>query len=680
MNFVYPAFLFSLCLIAIPVIIHLVNLRKYKKVYFSNVSLLQQIQIQSKKRRQLREWLILAARVLFISFLVLAFAQPFIKQNNTLAVAGPTFVSIYIDNSFSMEKQGPNGSLLSEATRIAETVIKAYKPSDKFQILTNDFSGNSMRFVHRDEALALLPDIQTSAALYPIQQIVKKQQDLLRTFSGGAAIRSYLISDFASNMMQKESFQPDSSLQIIALPVLPVVTSNLGFDSLWSYSPNIALNVPVEIGYRVVNSGENEMVDLPIRIFINGEQKTPSMVSVPAKSKGHGKASLNISNPGFYQGYVELDDASMSFDDRFYFSFYVKEKLQIALLKGKSNNTKPLQVFESDIQFNSKQLSENQPDFQSWNTTDLLIFSELQNVSSGWVTEMDKYLEKGGVLAVFPEPAAISNYNDVFKSLKLPHWSAEKINVLKGGKINAETPFFKGVFEANKKNWNEVPEVKKYFALQNSSQTHWEPLFTLPNGDVLLAWCKANNGYVLMSGLPLQESYSNLSSYALFVPILLKSAFYAQQINSLYVEANSNSPIKVAKSAQNSESAIELFYADENKSYIPEQRIDGNNFALFVSGMELKSGNYKIQQDQKELGVLSVNFGPGEGMAEPLHEEEQKQWEKEFPNLKFLNSSDNESLFTGIQQMEKGISLWKYCLVFALIFLLLEVLITRFLK
>src|SRR5690606_33971119 len=369
---------------------------------------------------------------------------------------------------------------------------------------------------------------------YPIQQIVKKQYDLLKTYSGGNSIRSYLISDFASNLMLNDAFLPDSSLQIIALPVQAVVQNNLGFDSIWCNSPTIALNVPTEIGFRVVNSGENEVVDQPIRVFVNGEQKTPALITIPPKAKATGTVILNISKPGFYQGYLELDDASMSFDDRFYFSFVVKEKLQTGLLKGINSNHKPRQVFEGDPQFQTQIFNENQPDFQTWNSKDFLILSEASTLSSGWTTELNKFIEKGGVLAIFPEPNSIPIYNDVFKALKLPQLQAEKINVLKGGKLNAETPFFAGVFENKKKNWNDVPEVKKYFPLQNSTQIPWEVLFSMANGDVAMAWCKVGNGYALISGIPLQDSYSNLTSHALFVPIMLKSAFYAQRIQNLY--------------------------------------------------------------------------------------------------------------------------------------------------
>lgn len=202
----------------------------------------------------------------------------------------------------------------------------------------------------------------------------------------------------------------------------------------------------------------------------------------------------------------------------------------------------------------------------------------------------------------------------------------------------------------------------------------------MANGDVAMAWCKVGNGYALISGIPLQDSYSNLTSHALFVPIMLKSAFYAQRIQNLYVEANSSTPIQLAQTANNSEAIIELYLTEEQSSFIPEQRVVGNSLNLYINGMELKSGNYIMKQENNDIGVLSVNFGPGEGLAEPISIEEQKEWEAIWPNLKFLKSEDKEAVFTGIQKMEKGIGLWKYCLILALIFLALEVIFTRFVK
>ena len=84
MNFVYPAFLYALSLIAIPIIIHLFNFRRYRTVYFTNVKFLKEIKEETAVQSRLKHWLVLISRILAIIFLVLAFAQPIIplKESN----------------------------------------------------------------------------------------------------------------------------------------------------------------------------------------------------------------------------------------------------------------------------------------------------------------------------------------------------------------------------------------------------------------------------------------------------------------------------------------------------------------------------------------------------------------------------------------------------------------------
>src|SRR6202008_351487 len=101
MSFVYPAFLYSLFAILIPIIIHLFNFRKYKTVYFTNVKFLRELKQESQSKSRLKELLILLSRILAISCLVLAFAQPVIVDKNSKVKVGQKAVGIFIDNSFS---------------------------------------------------------------------------------------------------------------------------------------------------------------------------------------------------------------------------------------------------------------------------------------------------------------------------------------------------------------------------------------------------------------------------------------------------------------------------------------------------------------------------------------------------------------------------------------------------
>src|SRR3954467_15375736 len=149
MSFVFPQFLFALFAVSIPIIIHLFNFRRFKKVYFSDIRFLKEVKLQTQNRNRIKHLLILLCRILAISFLVFAFAQPFIPTTNKNATVGIQASSVYVDNSFSMENVSKNGMLLDEAKKMAREIALAHSQSDLFQLLTNDFEGKHQRLVSR---------------------------------------------------------------------------------------------------------------------------------------------------------------------------------------------------------------------------------------------------------------------------------------------------------------------------------------------------------------------------------------------------------------------------------------------------------------------------------------------------------------------------------------------------
>lgn len=194
MRFIYPAFLFALLTLAIPVIIHLFNFRKFQKVNFSNVQFLKEIQEQQASRRNLKERLILAARLLALFFLVLAFARPYLPGQNSGNTGRQNAVSIFVDNSYSMETLNREGSLLDDAKQKAKEIASAYNINDRFQLLTQDFEGKHQRLLSRDEFNDGVDQVKISAQSRTLQQIINRQQNLLIT-QPGAIKSAYIISD-----------------------------------------------------------------------------------------------------------------------------------------------------------------------------------------------------------------------------------------------------------------------------------------------------------------------------------------------------------------------------------------------------------------------------------------------------------------------------------------------------
>ena len=82
MSFTNPLMLIGLAAILVPIIIHLFNFRRYKTIYFSNVQMLEDIQKKTKRASQIQQLIVLLLRILGISCLVLAAAQPFLRGSN----------------------------------------------------------------------------------------------------------------------------------------------------------------------------------------------------------------------------------------------------------------------------------------------------------------------------------------------------------------------------------------------------------------------------------------------------------------------------------------------------------------------------------------------------------------------------------------------------------------------
>src|SRR5690606_4758734 len=167
MQFLYPAFLWALTALAIPVILHLFYFRRYKKVYFSNLRFLREVKEETSARNRLRNLLILLARLLAMACIILAFAQPVIPLDDRLR-EGVRNVSLFIDNSFSMQSFGKDLSLFDRARQNARDVIQGYNVDDRFQILTHDLTMSESQWTGREEALLRLEEIEFTPTVSPL--------------------------------------------------------------------------------------------------------------------------------------------------------------------------------------------------------------------------------------------------------------------------------------------------------------------------------------------------------------------------------------------------------------------------------------------------------------------------------------------------------------------------------
>ena len=132
MQFKNPEILWALLLLIIPILIHLLQLRRFKKTAFTNVKMLQKVVSESRKSRSLKKWLLLATRLLLFAFLIMAFTQPYFAKSTAFVTKDTV---IYLDNSFSMQAKKESVTLLESAV---QDLLKS-APNDKnIHLFTNN--------------------------------------------------------------------------------------------------------------------------------------------------------------------------------------------------------------------------------------------------------------------------------------------------------------------------------------------------------------------------------------------------------------------------------------------------------------------------------------------------------------------------------------------------------------
>ena len=673
MHFLYPAFLFALVSLAIPVLIHLFNFRRYQKVYFSNVQFLKEIREQQSSRRNLKERLILAARLLALFFLVLAFARPYIPGAHVANVGAQKEISIFIDNSYSMETLNREGSLLDEAKRRAKEIAAAYSINDRFQLLTQDFEGKHQRLLSRDEFDDAVDFVKISPRTRSLQQIVNRQQSLLNT-QASAAKAIFIISDFQKNSIGNQPVKVQDGISTNLVQLTANTQANVAVDSVWLLN---AIHRPGEIEKLIVRlqnfAGENS-VKIPLKLTINGVQKALGGFTVNARSAQNDTLTFSGLQPGWQRGKISLQDNPVIFDNDFYFTFNVKDKMPLLLIDGGTPNPFLSSVFNSDPFFAVRHAPEGNIDYATLNTYPLIVISDVRSVTGGVAQQLKNYVSKGGTLCVFPPADAdLPAYTSFLQSLNAAYPEKLVTENLKVSQLNLQNPVFKSIFEEFPQN-PDLPVVKKYYKLSNSG-SGLESLMQITGGDQFWASYKSGRGKVFVSAVPLDDNFSNLQRHALFVPAMFRIALLSGNEQGLFYSLGHDETMEIPP-VQTSEKQL-LKLTKGSTSIIPDVRQQEGSTTLYASDQLQETGIYDLKKQDSTVSVMAFNDNRSES---DLSYYTPSELGKLVPQANEILQGGKGSLKNKVGETNFGIQLWKLCIILALLFLAAEILLVKFFK
>ncbi|MFN4145099.1 MAG: BatA domain-containing protein [Runella sp.] len=685
MQFLFPTFLWSLLAVGIPIAIHLFNFRRTRRVFFSNVSLLKNVEMETSSFRRLKQYLILAARVLAIAALALAFAQPYLPSQNKSGANAQSITSAYIDNSFSMQNEDNNQRFLDMATGKLDQLLTLFRNATRLQLLTNDFDAQEQQLATTDRLKDRLTTLKLSHSPRSLVSVYQRQTNLMSRYAGSGKNQLFWFSDFQkSTAGDLRALRIDTTHRLFVVPVQGKITQNVYIDSVWLNTPFVREFQNNILYARVSNSGNDDVQNMVVKLFIDDVQVSTAPVSLAPKGSATTAFNFNVRGKGFKRGRIVFDDLPITFDNEYFFVLNASPVIRVLHLQGQGNPARSIEnVFSNDSLFALRSLNASNADIGLLKNVDLVVLESLERVEGSLRSEVVSFVRRGGsVLVIPPSNPDVVSFGSFLSELGISSLTERPTNEsLSLANPERGSPFFSDVFEQSVRQENlEMPVAKPVWQWQAPGTR----LLNLRSGEVFLSQSVAQRGKVYMLANPLSDSFGNFAQNALFVPTMYKIA--AQSVKEQRTAYSFDENIITLTVPEVSANTIYKLKKG-NIELIPVQRLNGNQLTLELpksnqlnTDQELESGYYELQKDGQTVQLLAFNHDNLESQLDYYTPDELRQIFAGQSNVQVFDNVTDGDFVKEFEKQNIGLSLWKYFLWAALGFLLLEILIIRFLK
>ena len=340
MIFLNPAVLIGLLAASIPVIIHLFNLRKLKKIEFSTLSFLKELQKNKIRKVKIKQWLLLALRVLIILLLVTAFARPTLEGvsiGGTTSAAKTTAVFI-LDDTFSMSIVDQNGSYFNQAKQTIKKLLTQFQEGDQVGLvlvssqsedieLTSDLgqfekklNDAGISYISNELNNAIIKSAETISA----SENFNKEIYLFTDFQKGRLFDDKNITDLGELLNENTRLY---SFDLSGKEVL-----NTGISDIKVNTQIFEKDKLVEYEIEVTNYSKKSVDNLVVSLFVDGERSAQQSVNLSSASSLSITMEAPVKSKGTIEVFAEIEEDDVLHDNRRYTTIRVPEQVNVLLL------------------------------------------------------------------------------------------------------------------------------------------------------------------------------------------------------------------------------------------------------------------------------------------------------------------------------------------------------------
>ena len=641
MQFKHPELLYALLLLIIPIIVHLFQLRRFQKEAFTNVKFLKEITLQTRKSSQLKKWLILFTRLLLLTCVIIAFAQPYISNSKSFNTKTETV--IYLDNSFSMQAKGSNGSLLNNAI---QDIIENLSDNENITVFTNDITyknttlnaikNNLIKLSHSSNQLTY------DAVVLKGKKEFSKDNSTLKNL--------VLISDFQQKN-EPLNFENDSLIAIKLVQLESVNSKNINIDSV--FISKIEAET-IELTVTLKNQG-NPIESLPISLFNKDQLVAKSAVAI----EGEVTTVFTIPSENSFNGNITIEDASLQYDNNLFFNLDKKEKINVLSI-NEADDAFLNKVYTND-EFNYSAFTFKELEYNLIENQNLIVLNELKDIPISLITALKAFTDNGGHLLIIPSnEIALNSYNQLFNNYSLTNFYELSPNEKKITSINFAHPLLENVFDKKITNF-QYPKVNSNYSLATVSSSS---VLSYEDGYPFLM--NSENVYSFTAAL--NDINSNFKNSPLIVPVFYNIGKQSLKLSQLYYTIGNENSIDI-KTKLSQDDILTL--NAEDYEIIPLQQTYSNKVQLITNELPNKAGTFEVKNKETVLKHLSYNYSRDESNLTFF----------DLSSIKNVEVSNSVgSTINDIKSATNVNELWKWFVIFALAFLIIEMLILKFFK
>lgn len=642
MQFKNPEILYFLFLLILPILVHLFQLRRFKKQEFTNVKLLKELQIQTRKSATIKKWLLLVTRLLLLTALIFAFAQPFFKakdfdkKNNELILV--------IDNSFSMQAKGKSGELLK---RTIQDILENTPEDQQLSVLTNDenFYDTNIKNIQKE-----LQNLNYSSTPFNPAAIITR----IEAKKPGIPKDILFISD-AVGLKEELKTNLSETSSLYYQTVEAKETNNMSVENI---QISQVLDQFYELKISIKSYGDFEN-DVPISMYNGKKLVGKALIS---KEKSQKEIVFTIPKTDFH-GFVSIEDNSLEYDNSFYFSISKPQKSNVIAVGNSTKNNFLSRIYTPE-EFNFTATELNTLNYNAIDDADAIILNELPTIPNALSVTLKNYYNKGGTIIFIPDvTGSYSNYNLFFRNFSTNSLSEKTIKEKQITQISFNHPIYINVFDKKVSNF-QYPKTNATFNVNGSNL----PVLQYEDKSVFLGNITNKLGNLYFFATSINKENSNFQNSPLIVP-----TFYNMGQN------NNKSGLNAFIIGNNNYTIINETIAKDNvlsvtnaeNSFIPMQQILNNKIKLKFGNYPEKSGNYEVLKNKESLKNISFNY--------PRIESDLSQINTDyFDACTEVNAVS--TFYSDIHSSRTSNEVWKYFIFATLLLLLVELLIQKFVK